>query len=318
MVYTWITLTLVGSILLFWLYKLMCKCFCRAFCIWKNQTQGALFTREATILAVNTLKLGKKPLLELLLLFENLSGQTIQRKIRVWDSKPELSRFVTDQKVQVTINSSKRPKDPISLTSGNCRISFAFLLGCSLKIILYSIGCYIFMGEALERITSNPEKYESILARSEIWQMGLIFAGVILFLHFLLQKIGLVENGSNRAEHWDLLYNGIYASATLDSYKDTGAMVNDNPVVQFSYTFKDFSGVECKGSDRKVVGKLEVGALSEIDHVDIMYLADCPEISRLTENLENNDLSSFTRFLLLLVLFVFSSVIIVAFYQNIF
>lgn len=269
-------------------------------------------------MAVNTLKPGKKPLLELFLLFENLSGQTIQRRIRLRDSKPELHRFVTDQKIQVTINRSKRPKDPISLTLGSCRISFALLLGCSLKIILYSMGCYVFMGEALERISSHPQKYESVLARSEIWQMGLIFAGVMLFLFFLLQKIGLLENGKNRSENWDLLYHGIHTSAAVSSFKDTGAMVNENPIVQFSYSFKDFSGMVRKGTDRKIVGKLEVGAIPEIAHVDIMYLADLPEISRLTENLENKDLSDFTNFLFLVVLFVFSAVIIMAFYHNIF
>lgn len=318
MLNTWITLFLVASILLFWLYKLMCNCFCRALCIWKNRAQGTLFTREATILAITALKPAKKPLLELLLLFDNLSGQTIQRRVRVWDSKPHLNRFVAEQKIQVTINTAKKPKDPVALTLGNCRISFAFLLVCSLKIVLYSIGCYAFMGEALERIGSDPQKYETILARSGMWEMTLVLVFVIIFLYFLLQKIGFLSSGRNRAENWDLLYFGSHAKATVNSFEDTGSMENDNPVVRFTYTFKDFMGLEHFGNDQKIVGRPEVGTLPEIDRVDIMYLSDSPEISRLTENLEGNDLYGFIDFLFMVVLFVFSCVILVVFYQNIF
>jgi len=188
MIYTVISLTLVGVILLFWLYKLMCRCFCRSFCIWKNQKDGTITTKEATILSVNTIKKGEKPLLELLLLFENFSGHPIHRKIRVWDSKPHLKRFCPDDKIPIGLNNAKKPKDPVFLALGECRVSFIFVLLCCLKIIAYVSGCYFFMGEAIQRIFSNPEKYEHLFMESEMWQMGLLFTSTVVFLLFLLNQ----------------------------------------------------------------------------------------------------------------------------------
>lgn len=318
MVFTWITLSIIGFILLFWLYKLMCKCFCRSLCVWKNQKDGSMFTREATILSVTKIKPGKKPLLELMLLFENLSGEPIHRKITVWDSKPNLQRFVPDQKIPLALNSAKRPKDPVSLAMGDCRISFAFLLVCSVKIVLYIIGCYIFMGEATQRIFSSPKEFETIFYSSDIWQMALLFIGVVLFMHFLLRKIGVIENGADKFQDWDLLYTGFCAGATVKSFEDTGRLINHNPVVRFSYQFKDRSGKTIVGSDKKIVGKLELGTLQDLETLEIMYLPGNPSVSRIAVNLENNDTFKFVGLLFLLMLLIFSGVIIFTFYQNVF
>lgn len=318
MTYTIVTLTLVGLILFFWLYKLMCNCFCRSFCIWKDQKNGSIITKEATILSVNTIKQGKKPMLELLLLFENLSGHPIHRKIRVWDSKPHLKRFSVDGKIPIGLTLAKKPKDPVFLSLDECRISFTFLLVCSLKVIVYVIGCYLFMGEAAKRIFASPEVYEHLFANSEIWQMGLIFLGVIIFLYFLLQKIGLMATGATKTQHWELLYQGFGTLATINSYKDTGTMINDNPVVGFNYSFVDKTGKTITGSDKKVVGKLEVGTLPDLQKMEVMYLPDNPSVSRFLENLEAEDMSKFIGFLFLTVLFIFSAVIVFSFYKSVF
>lgn len=318
MSHTVITLSLVGLILLFWFYKLLFRCFSRSFLIWKNQKSGSITQKEATILSVSTLQAGKKPLLELLILFENMSGHPIHRKIRVWDSMPHLNRFRPDGKIPIGLNLAKRPKGPVLLFLGECRISFAYMMLCCSATILYVVGCYFLIGEAVSRIGTDPEKYESLFRNSEMWQTWLIFFGTAVFLNFLFKKIGLVLSGRSRAQNWDLLYHGLGATATVIKYWDTGTLINDNPVVGVNYTFRDKTKQLFEGSDKKIVGKLEIGTLPDLDKLEIMYLPDNPNISRLVENLENGGVFKFVNLVFYFTLFVFSVVVVVNFAQNLF
>lgn len=318
MSHTVITLSLVGLVLFFWFYKLLSRCFVRAFCIWNNQKSGSITQKEATILSVTTLKAGKKPLLELLILFENLSGHPIHRKIRVWDSMPHLDRFKPDDKIPVGLNLAKRPKGPVLLFTGACRISFAYMVFCCSVTILYAVGCYFLIGEAISRIGAAPGKYEILFKEAEMWQMWSILFGTAIFLHFLFKRIGLMISGKNQAQNWDLLYQGHGATATIKRYWDTGSLVNDNPVVGFEYTFRDSTKQLFEGSDKKIVGKLEIGTLPDLEKLEIMYLPDDPKISRLAENLENEGMFKFVNLVFHFTLFVFSVVVVANFIQVLF
>lgn len=318
MSHTLITLSLVSLVLLFWFYKLLSRCFVRSFCIWNNQKNGSITQKEATILSVTTLKAGKKPLLELLVLFENLSGHPIHRKIRIWDSMPHLNRFQPDGKIPIGLNFAKRPKGPVLLFTGACRISFAYMVICCSVTILYVVGCYFLIGEAISRIDADPEKYESLFRASGMWQMWAIFFGTGIFLNFLFKRIGLVMSGRNEAQNWDLLYQGLGATATIKKYWDTGTLINDNPVVGFEYTFRDGTKQLYEGSDKKIVGKLEVGTLPDLEKLEIMYLPDNPNVSRLAENLENQDMFKFVSLVFYFTLFVFSAVVVANFIQLLF
>ncbi len=64
MTYTILTLTLVGIVLLFWLYNLMKNCFSQSFCILRNRKSSSIITKDASIISVRTIKKGKKPLPE--------------------------------------------------------------------------------------------------------------------------------------------------------------------------------------------------------------------------------------------------------------
>jgi hypothetical protein len=80
----------------------------------------------------------------------------------------------------------------------------------------------------------------------------------------------------------------------------------------------DKTGKTITGSDKKVVEKLEVGALPDFQKMEVMYLPDNPSISRFLENLESEDMSKFIGFLFLTVLFIFSAVVVFSFYQSVF
>lgn len=318
MSHTLITLSLVGFVLLFWFYKLLSRCFVRSFSIWNNQKSGSITQKEATILSVTTLKAGKKPLLELLILFENLSGHPIHRKIRIWDSMPHLNRFRPDGKIPIGLNPAKKPKGPVLLFTGACRISFAYMVICCSITVLYVVGCYFLIGEAISRINVLPEKYESLFRASGMWQMWAVFFGTTVFLHFLFKRIGLVVSGRSQAQNWDLLYQGVGATATIKRYWDTGTLVNDNPVVGFEYTFRDKTKQLFEGNDKKIVGKLEIGTLPDLEKLEIMYLPNNPNISRLTENLENGTVFKFVNLLFHFTLFVFSVVVVANFIRLLF
>ncbi|WP_318310997.1 hypothetical protein [Flagellimonas crocea] len=318
MTYTLLTLTLVGITLLFWLYHLMNNCFSRSFCILKNRKTGSTTTKEASIISVSTIKQGKKPLLELMVLFENFSGYYIHRKIRVWDTKPHLERFKPDKTIPVGLNVARKPKDPIFLSQEMCRFSFAMVVLCVIKLIIFVSGSYILMGEALEKIFSARYRYEGVFKTSTSWEMGLIFIGISVLLYFLLQKVGVVVNGKTMEQNWNLLYYGVGTKAAVVNYKHAGTSIKKDPVFHFSYVFKNHWGQKIEGVDKKILEKTDTASPSEIDQLEVMYLPNEPSVSRITENLESQDFIRFLNKLFLMVVFVFSVVFILSFYQDVF
>ncbi|WP_127140357.1 hypothetical protein [Flagellimonas marinaquae] len=315
MTYTVLTLSLIAIVLFYWLYNLMSNCFSRAFCIVRNRKSGSV-TKEASIIAVNTIRGGKKPLLELLLLFENFSGHHIHRKIRVWDTKPHLRRFEMDKTIEIGLNIARKPKNPIFLSQKPCRFSFVMVIICSLKIIVYVIGSYILMGEALERIFSAPNTYEQVFATSYTWQIGLTLIGVSVLLYLLLQKIGVLVDKKSLEHNWNLLFYGIGTTATVSDRKNTGTLVRAEPVFDFSYLFRSQNGEKIKGTDKKIAENNQ--SAQEIDQVEVMYLPGSPYVSRITENLENQDFSRFLHTIFMVAVFIFSLVFLISFYQTVF
>lgn len=315
MTYTVLTLSLICVVLFYWLYNLMSNCFSRAFCIVRNRRSDSV-TKEASIITVTTIKSGKKPLLELLLLFENFSGHHIHRKIRVWDTKPHLRRFTTDKTIEIGLNIARKPKNPIFLSQKPCRFSFVFVIICSLKIIVYVIGSYILMGEAMERIFAAPNTYELLFKSSYTWQIGLTLIGVSIFLYLLLQKIGVLVDKKSLEYNWNLLFYGVGTTATVSARNNTGALVKAEPVFDFSYLFTSRNGEKIRGNDKKIAENAQ--SAEEMNQVEVMYLPGNPEASRITENLENQDFSRFLNTTFMIVAFVFSVVFLLSFYQIVF
>ncbi|MAU14674.1 MAG: hypothetical protein CMH46_03945 [Muricauda sp.] len=294
----------------------MYNCFSRSFCVLKNRNSGSITTKDASIISVTTIKKGRKPLLELLVLFENFSGHHIHRKIRVWDSKPQLNRFEPDKTIPIGLNIARKPKDPVFLSQRLCRFSFVFVIICSLKTVLYVMGCYVLMGEALERVFSEPNRYELIFKSSNTWQIGVLFVVVSVLLYLLLQKIGVLVNGKTMVQNWNLLYYGIGATATVSGYRSTGTFVKNNLVVQFQYTFKGQGGQLVEGGDKKVMGKGQ--SPEETEQLEVMYIPNNPSVSRITDNLESMEFSRFLNLLFMISAFIFSGVFIFSFYQTVF
>lgn len=318
MTYTFLTLILVVTVLLFWLNNLMKNCFSRSFCILRNRKNKSMETKEASIISVKTIKKGGKPLLELLVLFENFSGNHIHRKIRVWDSKPHLRRFEKDKSIPIGLNAARKPKDPVFLSQDVCRFSFVFVLICILKILVYLFGSYILVGEALERVFSSPEEYETIFRRSQTWQIGLILINVSILLYFLLRRIGVLVNGKTTLQNWNLLYYGVGTTAVITNRKETGQYIANEKTIQYSYTFKNPLGERIQGVDKKVLSDTDASAIFESDQLEIMYLPHNPKASRITENLESQDFVLLLNKLFMVVVFIFSVVFVFSFYDTVF
>ncbi|WP_285650590.1 hypothetical protein [Allomuricauda sp. NBRC 101325] len=162
----------------------------------------------------------------------------------------------------------------------------------------------------------DPTGFELAFKNSLFWQFGLLILGVCVFLYFLLEKIGLLVNGKTKKENWDLLYHGIATKAKVTSYKDTGALINDNPIVTFTYAFKDEKGKVFEGHDKKMIEKLEIGSLSDIEKLEIMYLPNKPDISRLSENLDDHNFGRFVQLLFMVTAFIFSLTVLFMFFNT--
>ncbi len=319
MTYTIITLTAISLVLLFWLYKLMRFCFIRPLALWRSQKNSSVPAKEATILSVNTLQNGKFPLLELDILFENFSGYPIQRKIRFVDKQPHLNRFKKDKTMRILLDSNKKPGNPVFPETGEYRISMLHILFYSILTMAYFAGCYFLMGEAISRVSASPNQYEAVFANSS--GSGETFIVVVLasiFLYFLFKRLGLIASKKAKSQNWDLLYYGLGTTATVKQYEDTGTLINDNPVVKFTYMYPDQRGQIIEGSDKKVVGKLEIVGLPDIHELEIMYLPNNSHISRLTENLQKQGLSNYISKIILFSLFLFSVFFIVGFCKDLF
>ena len=319
MTYTIITLSAVNLVLFFWLYKLIRYCFIRPFAKWKSQENGCCPSREALILSVNSFGNGKKPLLELEILFENFSGYPIQNKIRFRDTKPHLNRFRKDEQIRIVLDSRKKPGNPISHLSGKYRVSIVHMLLYTVLMVAYVAGCYFLMGETISRVLASPEYYERLFSRfPKTAGPLLISASTLIFVYFLFRGLGLLTTTKAKLKNWGLLYYGHGAMASVREYQDTGTLINDNPVVKLSYTFLDQKGHIIEGSDTKVVGKFEMVALPDIREVEVMYLPSEPSSSRLTTNLKHHDFSRFVNLCMLSAFLVFSAILIVKFFSEIF
>lgn len=319
MAYTLLTLSLTTLILLFWLYKLIYNCFFKPFCLWKKQKNSSSPSKEATILSIKRLKEGKFPLLEIQIVFENFSGYPIHRSIRFKDSKPGLNRFQKNGKVRITLDSSKKPNEPYFLQSGKYEVSLAVMLLCSLLTTAYVGGCYFLMGEAISRVSLSPEYYENLFSSNSKTTEAFFIMGLsLVFLYFLFKKLGLLSTKESKSQNWDLLYYGLGTMATIKSYSDTGVLINDNPMVEFNYTFLDQTGQIHEGSDKKLVGKLEIINLPDIHELEIFYSPNNPSVSRLAENIQQQTFTNYIKSLFLFVLLIFSIFFVVSFYQDIF
>ncbi len=319
MTYTIITLAVVSLVLLFWLYKLMQYCFIRPLVLWKSQKNSSVPVKEATILSMNVLQNGKFPLLELDILFENFSGYPIQHKLRFVDKQPHLNRFKKDKTMPILLDSGKKPGNPVFPETGKYQVSMTQMLLYSILTIAYIAGCYFLMGEAISRVDASPNHYEAVFSSSsESGETFIVVALVLLFLYFLFKRLGLLSSKKSKSHNWDLLYCGLGATATVKKYEDTGTLINDNPVVKFTYTYPDQRGQIIEGSDKKVVGKLEVVGLQDMHELEIMYLPRDPHISRLAENLQKQDVSAYVNRMILFSLLLFSIFFIVGFCKDLF
>ena len=97
--------------------------------------------------------------------------------------------------------------------------------------------------------------------------------------------MGLLVFKKAKSQNWDLLYYGLGTSAAVKQYENTGTLVNNNPVVKFTYTYPDQRGQIIEGSDKKVLGKLEIAGLPDMHELEIMYMPNSAHISRLADGL---------------------------------
>ncbi|MBO0330879.1 hypothetical protein [[Muricauda] lutisoli] len=89
-------------------------------------------------------------------------------------------------------------------------------------------------------------------------------------------------------------------------------------VAQLSYVFKDHTGRQFKGCDKKVLEIEEAVFPAENPELEIMYLPNDVDTSRIVENLESNTFSRFLNIIYMIVVFNFSVLFVIQFYLTVF
>ena len=310
------TLIIVGGILLYWLSKLI------KFAVYKPYSQLSAHknpkgeSRDAIITNSTVLKTnGEKSVLDIEIEFDNFSGSPIKEKLRFNDNKPHLHRFEQGKKMQIMINPTKKSKNTIHVKSATYKVPKLRLIIFSILVLTYILGIYFLIDQTYFMYLASGSEFQNIIGRSPLLMMGLIYGGIHLFNSVIFRFTGALTGEKSKANNWELKYYGISATAKITEYKDTGTLINKNPLVMFLYSFVDTKERTHNGKDTKLIGKLDIGLLPGMKEMDIMYLPNNPSNSRLEENLKASKTSKLLTGINQFVLFVFSVVLVVMFYM---
>lgn len=312
MAYNWLSLLIIALILVFWWYRIVKITLYKWYRI-KTESAREEVGQPITGTIVESRKYGsgKFTTLKIKVEFSNFSQTTVTEEFRFADSRADENRYELGNRVSLLLIRDDEKGPSIKLASGQNRtgplffpFSIALISGAAYGTwYLYNLTMDASAGDwnlAVDKLSANPE----------ITLMGIIFLGSIGIQQIVFKRVGKLISPSKKVSHRELQFYGKKAQATILSYKDTNMSINDNPVVQFDYTFTDHHGREHRGQDKSVVGKLEIALLPTTKEKEIIYLPENPAESLFTENLKPSSVKGCLSIVLLFEAFIFSAILL--------
>jgi hypothetical protein len=216
---------------------------------------------------------------ELSLSFKNLVNTEIVQKLTVNDSKPHECRFEAGKKVDVFID--KEIKDtPYFILADTAS-------GVNKKTVtLLSLGWLIFFGLVTAYyLYAYQSESEGMGWRFISFGHPLIICPVILLFYRMLITL-IHKKLSSQSDSTALIkFKGIETTARLIKASQTGAYVNQQPMVNFELEYTDYRNRTHRQSLKKVVSLLNLD-ITKQEHVSIFYLKEDPAHIVFTSDLD--------------------------------
>jgi len=315
MLSTYVSLAIIGIVVVFWLFLLWRLTFYRI--VKQKAAQKALergMPIDGTILSAQEFGSGKLRRTKITVEFLNFSKSPITEDFIFVDTKPEQRRYEVGKRIRLVLNSEAKNGKPVSLAEGKLVTGNLFLFISSALFFGYLYGAYqlyLFCDNIVGGDWNNADRLFQNNPTMPL--LGLIFIGTLLFQYLIFSLVFNLFKSKKGISDFELKYHGIKTTATILRYEGTNITINQNPVVRFYYTYNDRSGRPHQDKDQVAIGRLEIGNLSGITEKDIMYLPHSPEKSKLVENLKPVLIEGCMKGIFLFIAFVFSVVIITLF-----
>ena len=301
-------LVIISIIVLFWFWKLVQMVFIRPYK--RKQLANLPGTyREGKIIESNASfqSSPKRFRTKIKVAFENLAGAEVTHSFVFIDSKPLENRYLKDNRISLVITDNS--KSPIRIEGSSYKFNVPVRI---FQLLLFAAYCYgvwamyvlIWMGsgESIEGLQNLPTHFVVPL-------LGGIYFFVLLLVYFIFRSVGIVKGkDSNKLAH-ELKFHGLKTIGNITDYKATGTRVNNNPMVKLGYTFQTNRGENISGSDKIIVNELEAGMVSSITEREVIYLPNNPQVNKLSEALGSSLLSGCSKYIFLMLAFVFSCVV---------
>jgi len=314
-----ISFSIIVLIVVFWFFILMKVTFIR---IWKlkraddNHQHGQPV--DGTVIASSVKGPGKLKQTNVTVEFQNFAQTPITEDFKFVDTRPEENRYSVGKRVRLTLNEDAKGQPSVKLEGGKNVVGKLYLFISTILVAAYIYGAYSLYKFCESKVSGDWNNIEKLFEYNPAMPLlGLIFMGVLLFNYLLFGFIGKKISG-NKGSDTKLKFHGVKAMATIVKYEDTNMMINNNPMVKFYYTFQDRFGTTHNGEDKKIVGKLEIGLLPTKKEIEIIYLPESPEESKLVENLKSNAIAGCMNIVVLFIAFIFSVVLICLFIGSMF
>ncbi|MEX1001301.1 MAG: hypothetical protein WDZ35_04230 [Crocinitomicaceae bacterium] len=249
--------------------------------------------------------------------FNNLSGQEITETFVVKKDKHGQDPFFEGGTIEILINELDK-KGPTAVIAGQKKSTpkiMTFILLVALGGTLF--GAYKVYLLVLKNTGGDISNTELLTNSPATLIMGCSFLFSMSLIYIIFKSIKILSGRKNIRERKKLKYYGIKAIAEVTAVKETNTKINDRPLIQFDYRFKDQNGREHKGSDRIVMGAVELAGIHTNQQREIIYLPDQTETSKLLANLNDSFMSGCVLLIFLFLSLLFSSIIIGVFVSEI-
>lgn len=217
---------------------------------------------------------------EMSLEIQNFSGETIQHKMTVNDTRPQENRFETGKILYLKVDPDFK-KNPYLLLEGS-KSKVNYILFLIWMICVAAVAIYYQYAYSTESGGFGWRFLQLFHPLLVIPACFIFFTGIF----YLIFRVFIMGNKSER-EMLELKFRGIKTTAEVVEIRQTGTYINEQPQVEFSLQFNDQNGKKIYVRKKEIVSLLDIARVSTLKQREILYLPEQPEKFAFYDDLSN-------------------------------
>lgn len=247
-------------------------------------TNGTRVTAEIVKIVKSKINSKGQHPMEIVVKFNNFSGQPIPYTITLVDTKPHLKRYEVGKQVSLRVDKSLKQAPYVTIEGAEAKLRPGMVvLGFGVWAILLALLITYFM------YAYNTESqgygwrfldFSHPLILSLIILLVVVCIGYSVVYRSILSRI----SGVDGKRSLELLFFGDRATAFVSNTSQTGTYINEQPEVKYEMHYTDMKGVRHELSLKKVVNLLSLHSVQESTK-KIFYLPDAPHVVAFEEDL---------------------------------